>query len=354
MTRPLHAIVAAVCATLLLTSLGSGQGLLPYSMFERYLEALRQQSGIPGLSAAIIKDGRVEWESGFGHQNLDGMVAATPDTPYPIGGLTEITSAVLIGLCADRGTIDLDDPIRQWVSDFPHGSATIRTVLAHADGGPASARFQYDPARYAALTNVAEDCSDEPFSVVMGKDVLDRLGMSRSVPGTDLANPSNAAREHFDARDLQRYQSVLADLAVPYRVDRSLRATRNEDRPRGLNAAEGLVSTVRDLVRLDRALDQGVLLRPDTLSTAWTPARFGGEPLPTGLGWFVQPYQGERLVWQFSHDPDRYSALILKLPARRLTLIMLANSDGLNTGANLERGDVTTSPFVKIFLRLFA
>jgi hypothetical protein len=32
---------------------------------------------------------------------------------------------------------------------------------------------------------------------------------------------------------------------------------------------------------------------------------------------------------------------------------MLANSDGLSTGANLEHGDVTTSPFVKIFLRLF-
>jgi hypothetical protein len=51
--------------------------------------------------------------------------------------------------------------------------------------------------------------------------------------------------------------------------------------------------------------------------------------------------------------PDAYSALILKMPARRLTLIMLANSDGLSTGANLDHGDVTASPFVKIFLRLF-
>jgi len=41
------------------------------------------------------------------------------------------------------------------------------------------------------------------------------------------------------------------------------------------------------------------------------------------------------------------------MPARRVTLIMLANSDGLSTGANLKSGDVTQSPFVKIFLRLF-
>ncbi len=353
MTRPLHAVVAAVCATLLLTSLGSGQGLLPYSMFERYVEPLRLQSGIPGLSAAIVKDGRVDWERGFGHQNLDGMVPATPDTPYPVGGLTEVASAVLLGLCSDRGTLDIDSPIRQWTADFPTATATVRTVLAHADGSPESSRFQYDPARYAALTNVAQACHQQPFGAVMAHEVLGRLGMSRSVPGADLADPSTAARAHFDTADLQRYESVLADIAVPYRVDRNLRPTRNDDRPLGLNAAEGLVSTVRDLARLDTALDQGVLLRPGTLSTAWTPARFGADPLPTGLGWFVQSYQGEQLVWQFSHEADRYSALILKVPARRLTLILLANSDGLNTGANLERGDATASPFVRIFLRLF-
>ena len=75
--------------------------------------------------------------------------------------------------------------------------------------------------------------------------------------------------------------------------------------------------------------------------------------LPTGLGWFIQPWQGERLIWQFSLTADAYSSLILKMPDRQLTLILLANSDGLSTGANLEQGDVTNSPFVRVFLRLF-
>jgi hypothetical protein len=97
-----------------------------------------------------------------------------------------------------------------------------------------------------------------------------------------------------------------------------------------------------------------VLLKADTLSVAWSPANFSGTALPTGLGWFVQNYNGERIIWHFSHVSDAYSGLILKMPARQLTLILLANSDGLTTGANLEQGDVTTSPFVKIFLRLFA
>jgi hypothetical protein len=71
------------------------------------------------------------------------------------------------------------------------------------------------------------------------------------------------------------------------------------------------------------------------------------------LGWFIQPWGSERIVWSFSLVPDVASALILKMPERQTTLILLANSDGLSTGANLEQGDVTGSPFVRVFLRLF-
>jgi CubicO group peptidase (beta-lactamase class C family) len=177
--------------------------------------------------------------------------------------------------------------------------------------------------------------------------------MTGSVPGQDLGTAGSAGRELFDSARLDRYEAVVGRIAVPYRVDRSLRATRSDFRVRGLNAAEGLISTARDLARFDAALDDAVLLRPETLGVAWSPANFTGTPLPTGLGWFFQNHNGERLIWHFSYVPDAYSALILKMPSRRLTLIMLANSDGLSTGANLDQGDVTASPFVKIFLRLF-
>jgi len=76
-------------------------------------------------------------------------------------------------------------------------------------------------------------------------------------------------------------------------------------------------------------------------------------PTPTGIGWFVQNASGEPLVWTFGHIPGASSALIVKMPRKNLTLILLSNSDGLAAGYNFEQGDVTTSPFVKVFLRLF-
>jgi CubicO group peptidase (beta-lactamase class C family) len=75
--------------------------------------------------------------------------------------------------------------------------------------------------------------------------------------------------------------------------------------------------------------------------------------MPTGLGWFVQNYNGQTLYWQFGNTPGAYSSLILKVPSRHLTLILLANSDGLSAPFALQDGDVTSSLFAKTFLRLF-
>jgi CubicO group peptidase (beta-lactamase class C family) len=97
-------------------------------------------------------------------------------------------------------------------------------------------------------------------------------------------------------------------------------------------------------------LDHGDLLAPEVIGYM----RGGAQPgTPTGLGWFVQAYNGAHLVWHFGVAPGAYSSLILKVPSRNLTLILLANSDGLNQPFALDRGDVTASLFAKLFLSLF-
>ena len=347
---PYTRVAAAICGLLLLTQGVSAQQLLT-ALFERYAEALRQETNIPGLSAAIVRGGEIEWDRGFGYQDLERSIAASPNTPYPIGGLTQSFTTVLLGHCAERGLLNIDARIREWTPSFPHADATVREVLAHAS--EPSRNFKFDPSRFAALTSVAQACIDKPFRVGTADTVLEYLAMHGSVPGADLAVTTNDARELFDQSRLTRYEGVLRNLALPYRVDRGGRATRADVAAQGLDAATGLVSTVRDLARFDDALDDYALLQASSLDVAWQPANFRGEPLPTGLGWFVQNYQGEKLVWQFSQVSDVYSAIVVKIPARRLTLILLANSNGLTSGVNLEQGDVTASPFVKAFLRLF-
>jgi CubicO group peptidase (beta-lactamase class C family) len=119
----------------------------------------------------------------------------------------------------------------------------------------------------------------------------------------------------------------------------------------GVDGATGLVASVRDLAKFDGALPSH--LRPETLAAAWTAATHNGVATPFGLGWFVQTYNGEKVVWHFGYVPDAYSSLILKVPSRRVTLILLANSDGLSAPFALHEGDVTSSLFARTFLRLF-
>ena len=94
-------------------------------------------------------------------------------------------------------------------------------------------------------------------------------------------------------------------------------------------ASTGVITTAVDLAAFDNALRLPGLLSRDALTVAWTQAG-GPSPLQTGLGWFVQNYNNtEPLVWQFDLTRDVASSLIVKLPARDLTFIVLANSDGL-------------------------
>ena len=131
--------------------------------------------------------------------------------------------------------------------------------------------------------------------------MLNRLAMKDSVPGTDLQAPGVTLPEDlFDPADVDRYRRVLDRLAVPYKVDSRGRASALTCRAIPMTAADGLVSTVRDLARLDAELDSNVLLLAGTRALAWSPAPGrDGVPSPMGLGWFVQNYRGERVVWHF-------------------------------------------------------
>ena len=97
-----------------------------------------------------------------------------------------------------------------------------------------------------------------------------------------------------------------------------------------------------------------MLVRPDTLAAAWqSPLDRTGQPLPHGIGWFVQSYNGATIIWQFGISENASSSLLVTVPARGLTAILLANSDGLVKPFALAAGDLTASPFGRLFLGLF-
>ena len=333
-------------------SLFTPGGSIP--VLESYLEALRQGSGIPGMSAAVVREGDIVWEKGYGFQNVATRVRATPDTPYLVGDMSGTLAAVLLLQCVEQRRLGLDDSFKRLGIETPEPESTLRQLLSHTPPEPAKEPFVYSPERYARLTAVMEWCAPQPYRKSVAHRILARLAMKDSVPGTDLQDPNLALPEDlFDQQDLEHYRDVLARLAVPYKVDGKGRAERNDVPGMPIDAAGGLVTTVRDLAQLDRAFDDGTLLAEDTLAAAWSPAgERAGVTSPMGLGWFVQYYKGERVVWHFGSVQNGYSSLFMKVPSRKITFILLANGDGLSAPFQLSAGDVTRSPFATLFLRL--
>jgi CubicO group peptidase (beta-lactamase class C family) len=318
------------------------------------LDVLRRVYLIPGLSAAVVVDERIVWENGFGFQDLEHQLAARPDTPYRVASLTKTFASALLMQCVERGTLSLDEPIRRYTAGIPEQGATVRHVLTHTSEGTPGLRFHYNGDRYAELTSVVEACTGESFRLALVRRVLDPVAMRESVPGQDLESPTALLQQVFDPVTLERYRSVLLRLATPYSRANPFRVTPSQFPPRVINAAAGLISTVRDLARYDAALDQHLLISERSQELAWTPAMStSGQTMPYGLGWFAQMHRNERLVWHFGNWPGSFSSLILKVPARRLTFILLANSDGLSEPFPMAEGDVTASSFAAAFLRIF-
>jgi CubicO group peptidase (beta-lactamase class C family) len=331
------------------------QALLAAPPIEHYLEALRQQAGIPGMSAAVVQDGTVVWERGFGFANVEQRIRATPDTPYYAGGLSQTLAAVLLLQCVEQRRLELDDPVRRFGLSLPEENATLRHVLTHTSTGQPGGAYSFAPERYGQLGTAMEWCAPQPYRKTVAHRILEFLAMRDSVPGTDLRTPAVVPEGLFTEAALERYASVLERMAVPYKAEGRGRATRSElPAVEGITAVSGLVTTVRDLAQFDIALDSTLLLLDDTRARAWSPTTTtNGTPLPTGIGWYVQQYRGQTVVWQYGQYPDAYSSMIIKLPARRVTLILLANSDGLAASFDLASGDVTKSIFATLFLRLF-
>jgi CubicO group peptidase (beta-lactamase class C family) len=346
--RTLRLLIGVLIALAVLEQPSSAQSL-DYALFSRTLETLRIEAGIPAISLAIVQDGKI-WAAGLGRQDVEGNLAARPDTPYAIGALAQtLSSTLLLRKCADQSYLEVNDLVVRWTPAYQETETTVGELLSHT---ALDKTFRYAPSRLSALTGVIDECASSKYPQLLAYELFDQLAMFSSVPGQTLNTPSADDVAMFDSGHLARYGNILRQVAIPYRLIARRPSRNGEVAPARIDFAQGVVSSALDLAQFDVAYDSGYLA-PATRVAALSQRFANGRALPTGLGWFVQLYNNEPIAWQFGVIENAYSSLIVKVPNRRLTLILLANSDGLTAPFGLEAGDVTASIFAKTFLQAF-
>lgn len=340
--------------------------------FEEKLKELKKKYIIPGLSVAIAHENKIIYSTGFGYADIENKVKATPTTPYRIASLTKPIASTIILQLVEKGQMDLDKSIAEYIPkylefceknkknlempveffgkkvDFSHliknyryenQNITIRHHLQQTIDGEPGETYRYNGLLFGLLGIAIDYNFEEKFRGLLQREILDNLEMSDSLPcQEDTSKPE-----------------VFERLAKPYVLDKNNNLVLGEYPQKGGSSAAGIISTVLDLAKFDSALNNNELISGESKEIAFTnPKTTNGVELPYALGWFVQKDPSNaKIVWHYGHWDNSFSSLYLKLPEKALTLIVLANSDGLSKNFNLHEGNLYKSPFAKAFLTNF-
>ncbi len=312
--------------------------------FEAQLDSLRVELTIPGMSAAIAKDGEIVWSMGFGHADAVEGRPATPTTPFHLASLTKPFAATIVMQLVEDGSVGLDDPVSEYGVDLEaNGVIRVRHLLNHTSEGVPGSHYAYSGGRFAELDRVIQGATGRTFGELLVEEVLQPLQLGHTAP-----NPRHSA---FHLTGLDR-DAFIAEMAAGYELRGSEVFPMNQ--PTYFGTAAGLVASAEDMATFSLAIDEGLFLEPETWDSVFTPAVSNtGETLPYGLGWFIHYHEGARLEWHYGYW-DSNSSLIVRAPEKGMTFVVMANTNMLSRpyGLGLD-SDVMRSDMARLFVEAF-
>src|SRR5690606_33399879 len=138
---------------------------------DAYVERVREQFDVPGISVAIVKDGQVVLERGYGVRELGKPARVDEHTQFAIASNTKAFTAASISILADEGKLELDDRVIDHLPWFRMSDAyitremRIRDLLAHRSGlGLGAGDLLFWPTTTYTAREVAERLRDVPIS----------------------------------------------------------------------------------------------------------------------------------------------------------------------------------------------
>src|ERR1041384_760193 len=103
---------------------------------DAYIKGEMQAQQIPGLSLAVIKDGRILLAKGYGLANVEHQVPVKPETIFQSGSMGKQFTATAVMMLVEAGKITLDDRIGKYLTHAPGSwtNVTVRHLLTHTAG----------------------------------------------------------------------------------------------------------------------------------------------------------------------------------------------------------------------------
>lgn len=306
-----------------------------------------EEAKVPSIAVAVVKDGNIIWEEGFGWADKERRIPATAHTPYSLASMTKPITATAIMKLHESGKLDIDAPIERYLGNIrlaghagSSDGVTARRIMAHSaglpqyghfylDGAepagsaetvskfgmtvfPPNTRFEYSNIGMKILDAAIEQVSGLTYGDYLRREVFLPLGMNNSAVGIPSGVPA----------------------AVRYDSDRNPMRFYLTDHPGSGDVWASAHDVARFLAfHMGTPLpDQRPILTPATRLVMQLPA--SATPMPTpadaprrdvGANWILSTINGHAQVWHSGGQPG-VSTFMSFYPDQKLAVVLLANS----------------------------
>jgi CubicO group peptidase (beta-lactamase class C family) len=338
--------------------------------FDAYVENVRKTFDVPGIAVAIVKDGEIVLERGYGVREMGKPEKVDARTLFAIASNTKAFTSASLSILADEGKLSLDDRVVDHLPWFRMSDAyvtnemRIRDLLVHRSGlslgagdllywpgtdysteevarrlrnvpltGKFRGQYAYDNILYGVAQLVVERASGMSYEKFLRTRIFQPLGMDDTRFNSDFLKPGdNVATGHAkaDFKDLQSAPRMSWG---------------------NVSGAGGIYSSVHDMSKWMRMQLAGGTYtdkdgktqrlfsekRQQEMWSIVTPMNIGKPSVPAlaaatpnfagyGEGWNLTDYRGHKLVWHTGGWPGMVSRLTL-VPDQKVGVIVLTSQE---------------------------
>lgn len=360
--------VVLVLALALSCRAQSGLSTFITDSLDSYVTRGMAQWQIPGVAVCIVKDGKAVVMKGYGVREMGSRSPVDENTLFMIGSNTKAFTATALAMLATDKKLSLDDHVQKWYPSFKlydpwvAKEANLRDLLCHRLGfetfqgdfmyfdsdlttpqvleklakvKPAysfRSRWGYTNASFAVAGEVIRAASGKSWADFLSERIFTPLGMSNTLAlSRDMPASANKASAHTVVDGKLR--------KIPFgRID-------------NMAPAGSISSSVSDMSKWVMALlaggrSNGTQVIPGSaINATWTPHSILGNGGPSfntghfalyGLGWFLEEYNGKKIV-SHTGGVNGFVTAVTLVPEEKLGVIVLTNTDMNNFFESLKQ-----------------
>lgn len=345
----------------LLLSALAGNTQTTVGLLNAYFTQLVQTRQFTG-NVLVAEKGKVVYMQSFGKTGITTGVPNTRGISFPVASVSKTFTATAILQLAEKGRLQVSDPVSRYLPAFPYTTVTIKHLLSHTSGLPPYDDYfkpvgdtgfeksvtnadylaaveassiplayqpgdngNYDNVNFLVLSLIVERVSGLSYNNYIQRYILKPAGMkhTRFIPLTVQYTSDSISSFVYPYTYLHMYDEAPVMAAeVPF--------IRAYWRTFALNGFGDYVSTVDDLLQYDKALYENRLLKRETLQMALTPVLMNdGKPNEAnfGLGWELEKDTTLGCVPYHGGSATGLSCVLIRNITRHQTVILFDNGD---------------------------